>query len=298
MSIIRHRKIFYIISGLFVVLSIASLIFRGINFGSDFTGDAELEVEFREVRPARDVISKTVSDAGVHLVSLSEVGERGYDIRTDYITEEEHVRMLEALRGLGELDEKGFTSIGPSVGKQLRRNAVLAIGIALLAIILFIAFAFRHVARPVSSWIYGIVALVALAHDVIIPTGLFSFLQIRVDSLFVSALLTVLGFSIHDTIVVFDRVRENLRLDYGHKGSDFETIVGKSINQTFVRSINTSLSTLLALIVLYILGPSTTQLFSLVLIIGVTVGTYSSIFIASPLLVTVEKWQRNRLTRK
>ena len=295
MSIIRHRKIFYIISGLFVVLSIASLIFRGINFGSDFTGDAELEVEFREVRPARDVISKTVSDAGVHLVSLSEVGERGYDIRTDYITEEEHVRMLEALRGLGELDEKGFTSIGPSVGKQLRRNAVLAIGIALLAIILFIAFAFRHVARPVSSWIYGIVALVALAHDVIIPTGLFSFLQIRVDSLFVSALLTVLGFSIHDTIVVFDRVRENLRKLGSMK---FEEVVGRSLKETITRSINTSMTTVLALFAIFFFGGETTKGFALALIVGIIIGTYSSIFIASPLLVTYNLWHEKRSGRK
>src|SRR3989344_108203 len=211
MIIVTHRKIFYIFSSILVILSLVLLGLRGINFGSDFTGDAELEVEFRQTRPAGDVVAKSVSDAGVHLIAISEKGGRGYDIRTDYITEEEHVRMVEALSGLGELDERSFTAVGPSVGRQLRRNALLAIGIALLAIVLFIAFAFRHVARPVSSWMYGVVALVALAHDVIIPTGLFSFLQIQVDSLFVSALLTVLGFSIHDTIVVFDRVRENLR---------------------------------------------------------------------------------------
>jgi len=159
---------------------------------------------------------------------------------------------------------------------------------------LFITFAFRKVSEPVSSWKYGLVAVLALVHDVLIPTGVFAILGhfkgVEIDTLFVTAILVVLGFSVHDTIVVFDRVRENLRrAKESNARKDFETVVGESISQTFTRSINTSLTTLLALIVLYFVGGEATRLFSLALIIGVVVGTYSSIFIGSPLLVTLER---------
>lgn len=293
MNIVRSRKIFYLISGMFVAASLASLALRGINFGADFTGDARLEIEFREARPAKDAVVKAVADAGGRAAILTEAGERGYIIRTNYLTEEEHTRIVDAIGGLGEFSERGFTSIGPSVGRQLRRNALFAIAIALLAIVFFIAFAFRHVSKPVSSWIYGIVAIIALAHDISIPTGLFSFLQIEIDSLFVSALLTVLGFSIHDTIVVFDRVRENLRKSGGAPpaGGKFEEIVGRSLKETITRSINTSMTTVLALAAIYFFGGATTKDFALALIIGIVVGTYSSICIASPLLVTYNAWR-------
>jgi preprotein translocase subunit SecF len=168
-----------------------------------------------------------------------------------------------------------------------------------LAIVLFITFAFRGVSRPVKSWKYGLIAIVALAHDVIVPVGLFSYLGhtmgLEVDTLFFTALLVILGFSIHDTIVVFDRVRENLK-HYGAGGAkkSFESIVGESINQTFVRSINTSLTTLLAILVLWLVGAEATKNFSLALLVGITAGTYSSIFLGSPLLVTVYNWQEKK----
>lgn len=294
MTIVKYRKIFYAVSSALVLLSLASLVFRGINFGTDFTGDAELDVEFTAERPSREAVSSAVSDSGTELVALAEEGTRGYKIRTNYITEEKHMRTLDSLRALGEVRERGFTSIGPSVGRQLRRNAMLAIAIALIAILCFIAFAFRKVSRPVSSWIYGLVALLALAHDVTIPTGLFSFLQIRVDSLFVSALLTVLGFSIHDTIVVFDRVRENLRKTGNAK---FDELVGRSLKETITRSINTSMTTVLALLAIFFFGGETTKDFALALIVGIIVGTYSSICIASPLLVSYNSWREKRQHR-
>jgi preprotein translocase subunit SecF len=163
----------------------------------------------------------------------------------------------------------------------------------ILAIVLFIAYAFRKVSEPISSWKYGIVAIIALLHDVIIPTGVFAvlghFKGFEIDTLFITALLVVLGFSVHDTIVVFDRVRENLR--HASAKKPFDQIVGESISQTFTRSINTSLTTLLALVVLYFVGGPSTQHFSLALIIGIIAGTYSSVFIGSPLLVTIWKWQ-------
>ena len=164
---------------------------------------------------------------------------------------------------------------------------------------LFITFAFRHVSKPVASWKYGVVAIIALIHDVIVPTGAFAllghFLGYEMDALFVTALLVILGFSVHDTIVVFDRTRENLRhSNESRNKKDFETIVGESVSQTFTRSINTSLTVLLSLLVLYFFGPETTRNFSLALLIGITAGTYSSIFIGSPLLVTLEKYQEKR----
>ena len=176
-------------------------------------------------------------------------------------------------------------------------KAFLSIGLVILAIVLFITFAFRKVSEPVSSWKYGVITIVALLHDVIIPTGIFAalghFLGYEIDTLFVTALLVILGFSVHDTIVVFDRVRENLRRSRESRvETPFQEIVGKSIRQTFNRSINTSLTTLLALAALYFLGSDATRHFSLALLIGITAGTFSSIFLASPLLVTVERWQK------
>jgi preprotein translocase subunit SecF len=196
-----------------------------------------------------------------------------------------------------KIELKKVNSIGPLIGKEAVQKAFISIVLVILCIVLFITFAFRKVSKPVSSWKYGLMAIVALAHDVIIPTGAFSILGhfkgYEVDTLFVTALLVILGFSIHDTIVVYDRIRENLSISHrDNDKKDFETIVGESVSQTFVRSINTSMSTILALVVLYFLGPEATKHFSLALIIGVAIGTYSSIFIASALLVTIEKWQK------
>ncbi len=190
--------------------------------------------------------------------------------------------------------EENFSSIGPTVGSQLASKAFVAIIMVVICIVLFITFAFRKVSRPVASWKYGVATIIALAHDVIIPTGVFlTFIHFRggeIDLLFVTALLAILGYSVHDTIVVFDRVRENLR----HAGNKqtFEETVGASVTQTFGRSINTSLTIFLALIALYFIGGASTKDFAFVLLIGVIAGTYSSIFVASPLLVTLEKLQK------
>ena len=198
--------------------------------------------------------------------------------------------------GVSKFEERRFDSIGPLLGKESARKALISVVLVLVMIVLFIAFAFRKVSEPVSSWKYGVIAVIALAHDVIIPSGVFVVLghlvpTIEVDTLFVTAILVILGFSVHDTIVVFDRVRENLKF---HRRDSFEQTVGESISQTFTRSNNTSLTVVLALIILYIVGGSATHNFTLALLIGVIVGTYSSIFIGSPLLVTIEKWQRRR----
>lgn len=185
-------------------------------------------------------------------------------------------------------------TIGPIAGAELQSKAMKAIAVVVLMIVLFVTFAFRRVSKPVSSWKYGFATIIALAHDVILPAGVFVFLGkiagVEIDLLFVTGLLAILGYSVHDTIVVFDRVRENLR-DW--KGEDFESVVGRSVSQTFGRSINTSLTILITLVALYIFGSGATKDFSLLLIVGLIAGTYSSIFIASPLLVTFFKQQKN-----
>lgn len=188
------------------------------------------------------------------------------------------------------LEELRFDSIGPTIGKELQQKAVYAIIIVLLAIIFYIAYAFRKVSHPVESWKYGLSAVVALAHDILIVTGIFSilghFFDYQVDTLFVTALLTILGFSVHDTIVTFDRIRENLHY---HQDKTFEEAINISVNQTIIRSLNTSTTTLFVLVAIYLFGGETIKQFVLALMLGVVIGTYSSIFLASPLLMV---WYR------
>lgn len=269
-------------------MSIISLFVRGLNLGVDFKGDSLLQVSFTDSL-SQDAIRSSLASVNLGEITIDQKTDHLFLIRTRFVTEDEHQSMLTHLREGRTLEEKSFISTGPSIGKQLRRNALIAIGVALVAIILYIAFAFRHVSRPVSSWIYGVIAVIALTHDLAIPTGLFSYLGYQIDAFFVSALLTVLGFSVHDTIVVFDRIRENLRKD---SKSPFEDIVGRSLRETIVRSLNTSLTTIFSLAAVYMFGGAPTQHLALALMVGIIVGTYSSIFIASPLLITVANFRK------
>ncbi len=293
MWVVNNRKIFYITSLILIVGSFVAFGIWGLKPGIDFTGGTLVEVSYPTGRPDQSAISSLLSPIDPS-ASIRPAGDDEYIVRMREINQEEKIVVMDALslHGTNQTVEKNFDSIGPVLGVEALRKALVSIFLVLIAIVLFITFAFRKVSEPVSSWKYGLVAIIALAHDVIIPTGVFAllghFAGYEVDTLFVTALLEVLGFSVHDTIVVFDRVRENLR----HAGSKkpFSEIVGESISQTFTRSINTSLTTLIALIVLYFFGGSVTQHFSLTLIIGIAAGTYSSVFIGSPLLVTIEKW--------
>ena len=216
------------------------------------------------------------------------------------VTEQERASLISVISSnvANKVEIKKFNSVGPTLGKEASIKALISIILVVLCIVIFLTFAFRKVSHPVASWKYGVISIVALSHDIIIPTGIFAILNhyyhgFEIDTLFVTAILVILGFSIHDTIVVFDRVRENLRNNHGIKNPKiFEEIVGSSISQTFIRSINTSLTTLLAISVVYLVGPAATKNFSLALLIGIFFGTYSSIFIGSNLLVTVEKWQQ------
>lgn len=256
-----------------------------------------LDVTFSGDKPTSEEVSKVLNDLNFKDASVRSSGE-GFILRLKEITQGQKDSILQnlSLGGKYSPTEKTFSTIGPVLGKEALQKALISIILVLLAIVLFIAFVFRKVSKPVSSWVYGIVTVLALLHDVLIPTGIFAilghFYGFEVDTLFVTALLVILGFSVHDTIVVFDRIRENLHKndDYGNK-KDFETIVGDSISETFVRSVNTSLTVLLAILVLYIFGPETIKNFTLVLLIGIFIGTYSSIFIGSTLLVTINNWK-------
>jgi preprotein translocase subunit SecF len=295
MFVITYRKIFYTIAALLVGFSIFAISFFGLNFGIDFTGGSIMEVAFKEqvdIRP-------TLANLGHGQAIVRETENNGYLIRTHSMSEDER-RALEA----GVLSQGGevlrLDSVGPILGEELQGKAVWSIVLVVLAILIFITYVFRHVSEPVASWKYGFVAIAALAHDVIVPTGVFAFLGrnggFEIDALFVTALLVILGFSIHDTIVVFDRTREHLK-NGELKQKSFAHVVGGAVSETFSRSINTSLTTILVLVVLWTIGPDATKNFALVLIIGITVGTYSSIFIGSPLLVTLEKIQANRAAK-
>ncbi len=298
MYIVAYRKITYAISGILFILGIAALLLWGLKLGIDFTGGSLMELEFVHARPTTEELQQKIAVLDIGSVQMQQTGERGLFLRMKDIDEATHQKLLQAL---GERDpnagfvEKRFDSIGPTIGGELKRRAIYALLLVILMIVLYIAFVFRKVSRPVASWKYGLVAIVALLHDVIIPIGFFAYLGhfqgVEIDALFITAVLTILGFSVHDTIVVFDRIRENLRRG---KGASFEETVGISINETIVRSINTSLTLFLVLLTLFFFGGHSTKYFSLALIIGTVFGTYSSICIASPLLVTWERWKARR----
>jgi preprotein translocase subunit SecF len=300
MFIIKYKKIFIGISLGLVSLSVVSLLALGLNVGIDFKGGALTEVVYNEVRPAQEALNPVLQELNFGSILLQPTGELGYIVKTRDLTDAEHSSLITALSGSeeGALTEMSFNSIGPSVGRELTRKAISAVILVSLAIILFIAFAFRQVSRPVSSWKYGIIAIVSLLHDVIIPVGIFSIFShyygAELDTLFVVAILTILGLSVSDTIVIFDRIRENLRGLSSNALINFGEVVGKSLKQSFVRSLSTSFSTMLVLLALYFFGPVSTKYFALMLTVGMFFGTYSSLFLASPLLVWTEERQNKK----
>jgi len=294
MSVIRYRKTFFIFSGALLVLSVWAMFAYGFNASIDFNGGTLTEMKFAE-RPEQAEIEKKISSLKLGGFSIRLSGVSNYIIRTRELTTDEGRALIENI-GLPVVERQN--TIGPIAGAELKSKAMKAVVVVILMILLFITFAFRKVSEPVSSWKYGLATILALAHDVVLPTGIFVvlgyFWGIEIDLLFVTGLLAILGYSVHDTIVVFDRVRENLRINKETDAhEDFEITVGKSITQTIGRSINTSLTIFITLLALYLVGSTATKDFALLLIIGIIAGTYSSIFLASPLLVTFYKWQKN-----
>lgn len=305
MFIIKYKKIFISISIALVVLSFLSLFIYGLNVGIDFKGGALTEVVYKTSlptgqagRPIQADLNKSLDALGFGSALLQPTGDLGYIVKTRALSDTEHTLLLKTLSNdnANTLTEMSYNSIGPSVGQELTQKAILAIILISLAIICFIAFAFRKVSKPVSSWKYGLIAIITLLHDVAIPVGLFVILShyygAELDTLFVVAVLTILGLSVSDTIVIFDRIRENLRHQAANAKMDFSEIVGKSLEQSYVRSICTSLTVILVLLALFFFGPVTTRYFALMLTAGMFFGTYSSIFLASPLLVWVSEWQK------
>ncbi len=288
-DIIGKRKIYYTISAILIVASIIAILLWGLKFGIDFKGGSILEIAYPDnKRPETNQIIDSLQPLKLNDLRVSPVGDNGVNFRfreTDEATHQEIVKILG-----GNVEERRFSSIGPTIGTELKQNSIKAIIMVLLGISLYIAWAFRKVSRPLNSWRYGVVTLAALFHDLIIPIGLFAFLGhfygVEVGTNFIVALLVILGFSVHDTIVVFDRIRENLKR---YASLDFVPLVNQSVNETLVRSVSTSFTVLLTLLALYVFGGESLRYFILALMVGIFFGTYSSIFIASPLLVSWSK---------
>jgi preprotein translocase subunit SecF len=294
MFIVEKRKIFFILSSLLILVSILALIFWGLNFGIEFTGGSLMEGKFKQDRPSNDEIKNVLNSLELGDIVVQPTGESNIILRMKDIDEVTHQKVISALNSLSELEELRFESIGPVIGQELRTKAIYAMIIALIVILIFIALAFRKVSFIVKSYKYGLLAIVALFHDILIVVGIFAvlgrFLNVEIGVPFVAALLATLGYSVNDSIVVFDRIRENLLISQGRE--TFKELVGKSLKQTVVRSVNTSLTTLLVLLAVLFFGGSTIQYFVLALVIGVLAGTYSSLFIASPLLISWEARKR------
>ncbi|KND50250.1 MAG: preprotein translocase subunit SecF [Parcubacteria bacterium C7867-003] len=297
MFIVNNRKFFFLLSAVLILASFFSIWKYGFNLGIDFKGGSVLEVSYAGTRPEKEVISAELNKMNLGNFILTPSGDKNFILKTLELSAPEKVVVMSAFQSDPNniAKEEKFSSIGPVVGEQLKKKAVVAIAIVLICILLFITFAFRKVSKPVASWKYALVTIIALLHDVIIPTGFFvvwnHFTGGEIDLLFVTALLAILGYSVHDTIVVFDRVRESLR--DGVTKKPFVETVGEAVSQTMARSINTSVTTFLSLTALYFVGGETTKDFALLLLVGIVVGAYSSIFVASPLLVTLEKFQKN-----
>jgi len=267
----------------------------GLRPGIDLNGGTEWQMTFAKSGVTETAIQETLQNASVVSgeINVKQSSDGSFIARLPNLTNEDHQKYLDVLKQkFGDVTEKNYSSIGPAVGSELKTKAMWAIALVLIGISLFIAWAFRKVSEPVKSWKYGVVTLLTLVHDVSIPTGLLALLGywtgIEIDTNFIVALLVVMGFSVHDTIVVFDRIRENLTLNRGRK-IDLGDIIRFSVKETFARSINTTLTLILVLVVLLIFGPPSLFYFILTILVGTIFGTYSSIFVASPLLYL---WQR------
>lgn len=298
MFVVKYRKIFFALSALLILLSAYGIFKYGFNVGVDFRGGSQTQVVYQGALPDKSAVETKLNELGLGTFSVRPTNNNSYTVTTKELTDSERNQLVQAMSVDGsQATLEQANTVGPVAGTELKGKAEKAVAVVIIMIVLFITFAFRKVSKPVASWKYGLATVIALLHDVIIPTGLFVFLGhfkgVEIDLLFVTGLLAILGYSVHDTIVVFDRVRENLKLNaHENKKEPFEETVGKSVKQTFGRSINTSLTIFIVLLVLFLVGSVATKDFSLLLMIGVVVGTYSSIFVASPLLITFNSWQR------
>ncbi len=295
MIITKHRKFFFWLTGVILAGAIGAVVVYGLPLGIDFTGGSLIQVSYPDGRPPLADVQAQVAEVPLGAVSVRESGDNAIVIRSRTMLPEEHRAVLEALSKGVKVTELSYTSVGPSLGSQFASKAFWALLAVAIAIALYVAFAFRKVSRPIPSWMYGATVIAMLVHDLIIPAGFYAILAhftgAEVDALFITALLALLGYSVNDTIVVFDRIREHLtRNEKTNAKEEFEVTVGKSISETMARSVNTSVTTMLGLAALAIFGAEATRNFALVMLIGVIAGTYSSILLASPLLITFARW--------
>lgn len=296
MFVIKHRSFFFWLTGIILAASVASLALFRLPLSIEFTGGTLVEVAYTEARPAAASLHDDLDAAGFGEASVRESGENNITVRTHALTPEEHEALLAALseNGARPLTELRANSIGPSMGSELAVKALYAIFAVMLAIVLYIAWTFRKVSKPVPSWGYGLVVVAMLAIDIIVPAGFFAayahFTGAQADTLFVVALLALLGYCVNDIIVIFDRVREKLKQNIeANKEERFETTVGHAIDETLGRSINTSVTVALALLAIILFGAEATRNFALVMLVGVLVGTFSSICRSAPLLIPIAK---------
>lgn len=297
MNLMRYKVLYFVFSLLIILPGFYFLVTSGLRFGIDFTGGAVLGYRVQGVVNSEE-IKRVVSDQGIEVVSVSGSGN-DYIIKTKPIDQDKINQIKKSLTdAYGSVEELRVENVGPVIGAELKNKALLALGLASLMIVLYIAFSFRKVPRPASSWRFGVCAIVALIHDVLLVIGVFAilgkFLGVEVDTLFVTALLTIIGFSVHDTIVVFDRIRENLIKHMGgmfiaKQEVHFIDVANISVVQTLGRSLNTSLTVVFVLLALLLFGGETLHWFVVALLIGIISGTYSSIFNATALLVYWEE---------
>jgi len=291
-NLIKSRKIWYIVSILSIVVAVFAIIFFGLRVGVDYTGGTILDIKSSNTDFV-NIIESKLTEQGITSFQIKPSGNELFTIKTKALSNEEKNKLVASIQSVApDATESSFDSIGPTVGKDLTNKSILAVIVASLAIILFISFSFRRIPKPLSSWKFGVLAVAALAHDLLIVTGFVAilghfFIWMEVDALFITALLTIMGFSVHDTIVIYDRLRENF-IRNRHKS--IEQVAEESVNQTMARSINTSLVTIIVLLSLLLLGGTPIRYFVLVLMFGIFIGTYSSIFVAAPLVVS---WHKN-----
>lgn len=299
LNIIGKKNLYFLISFLVIIPGIISLFLWGLKLSIDFTGGTRTTLLFPTTVNERTVekVSGVFEKENIDIATIR-LADKRLIVQTKPIDQKQSDLLLTELKeSLGNFKQEEIETIGPTIGQETTLNAFKTIAIASFLIVLYIAYSFRTVPKPASSWRFGVCAIAALLHDALLLVGVFSILghyfNVEVDSLFVTAILTVIGFSIHDTIVVFDRIRENLRRTVG---APFAQVVNDSILQTLVRSLNTSLTTILVLFTLLIFGGESIRWFVLALLIGIISGTYSSIFNAAPLLVAWQEWDAKRKT--
>jgi len=289
---IKYRRIFYGFSIGLTVVAIILVAFFGVKWGIDFTGGTVLSISYNGALPTAQQINKELLGLGLKEAVVQQQGEKTIVLKMQNITEANRQQIIAKLKEIGSVVEgsESFNSIGPVIGNELKGKIKTVVALSLISILIYIAIAFRKISYPVKSYIYGTTGVIALFHDVMIPIGVWAILGryygYEITIPIITALLTVFGYSINDTVVVFDRIRENLSKE---KNTSFKEIVNKSLNQTFARSVNTSMTVLIVLVALFIFGGATLKPFALALIIGISLGTYSSIFLASPLVYSYYK---------